>query len=119
MSGFGDSTNMAWYPAAFTLAMCSLTPVAGKLAAVFPLDLVYSSFTLVFLGGSILCGCAPSSGAFIAGRAVAGIGAAGVVSNGLTIVLTIAPVAKRPLFMGFAGACFGIGLVMAPLVGGA
>ncbi len=119
MSGFSDSTNMAWYPAAFTLATCALTPVAGKLAAVFPLDLVYSSFTLFFLAGSILCGWAPSSSAFIAGRAIAGIGAAGVASNGLTIVVIITPVAKRPLFMGFAGACFGIGLVMAPLVGGA
>ena len=119
MSGFGGSTNLAWYPAAFTLATCAFTPVAGKLAAVFPLDLVYSSFTFVFLAGSILCGCAPSSGAFIAGRAIAGIGTAGVASNGLTIVVTITPAAKRPLFMGFAGVCFGIGLVMAPLVGGA
>ncbi len=109
---------MAWYPAAFTLATCALTPVAGKLAAVFPLDLVYSSFTFIFLVGSILCGWAPTSGAFIAGRAIAGVGAAGVASNGLTILVTIAPVTKRPLFMGFGGACFGIGLVIAPLLGG-
>ena len=88
MSGFGGSTNMAWYPAAFTLATCSLTPVAGKVAAVFPLDVVYSSFTLVFLAGSIVCGWAPSSGAFIAGHAIAGIEAAGVLDMMNTVKLT-------------------------------
>ncbi|KAK4149187.1 major facilitator superfamily domain-containing protein [Chaetomidium leptoderma] len=100
MSEFGDSTNIAWYPAAFTLATCALTPVAGKMAPVFPLDLVYSSFTCIFLVGSIVCGWAPTSSAFIAGRAIGGIGAAGVASNGLTILVTIAPVTKRPMFMG-------------------
>ncbi|KAG7290749.1 hypothetical protein NEMBOFW57_000752 [Staphylotrichum longicolle] len=107
MSEFGDSTNLAWYPATFTLATCALTPVAGKMASVFPLDLVYSSFTFIFLVGSILCGWAPTSSAFIAGRAVAGIGAAGVASNGLTILVTIAPVTKKPIFMGLGAACFG------------
>lgn len=119
MSEFGDSTNIAWYPAAFTLATCALTPVAGKMAAVFPLDIVYSSFTSIFLVGSILCGCAPTNNAFIAGRAIAGIGAAGVASNGLTILVTIAPATKKPAFMGMGAACFGIGLIIAPLLGGA
>ncbi|KXX76152.1 putative HC-toxin efflux carrier TOXA, partial [Madurella mycetomatis] len=119
MSEFGDSTNIAWYPAAFTLAICALTPVAGKMAAVFPLDVVYSSFTLIFLVGSILCGCAPTNNAFIAGRAIAGIGAAGVASNGLTILVTIAPATKKPAFMGMGAACFGIGLIVAPILGGA
>ncbi|KAL8348860.1 hypothetical protein RB601_002214 [Gaeumannomyces tritici] len=119
MSDFGDTTQIAWYPAAFTLATCALTPVAGKMAAVFPLDLVYSSFTCIFLAGSILCGCAPNSTAFIAGRAVAGVGAAGVSSNGLTILVTIAPAGRKPALMGAGAACFALGLVVAPLLGGA
>ncbi|KAK4119453.1 MFS general substrate transporter [Parathielavia appendiculata] len=106
MSEFGDSTNLAWYPAAFTLATCALTPVAGKMASVFPLDLVYSSFTFVFLVGSIICGCAPVSSALHR-------------RNGLTILVTIAPVTKKPIFMGLGAACFGVGLVFAPLLGGA
>ncbi|KAL8383189.1 hypothetical protein RB595_006784 [Gaeumannomyces hyphopodioides] len=119
MSDFGDTTQIAWYPAAFTLATCALTPVAGKMAAVFPLDLVYSSFTIVFLAGSILCGWAPNSAAFIAGRAVAGIGAAGVSSNGITILATVAPTGRKPALMGAGAACFALGLVVAPLLGGA
>lgn len=119
MAEFDDSTNMAWYPAAFTLATCALTPLAGKMAAVFPLDLVYSAFTCIFLAGSVLCGWAASSGAFVAGRAVAGVGAAGVASNGFTILVTVASAPRKPVIVGLAAACFGIGLVVAPLLGGA
>lgn len=120
MTDLGDAaSDLAWYPAAYTLALCALTPVAGKMATVFPLDLVYNFSTVIFLVGSILCGWAPNSSAFIAGRAIAGIGAAGVASNGLTILVTIAPVVKRPKFMGLGAACYVIGLVAGPLVGGA
>jgi len=120
MADLHDSPgNIAWYPAAFTLATCALTPVAGKMAAVFPLDLVYSASTLVFLVGSILCGWAPTPSAFIAGRAIAGVGAAGVASNGLTILVTIAPPKRKPALMGMGAACFAMGLVAGPLLGGA
>jgi MFS family permease len=120
MTDLGDSaSDIPWYPAAYTLALCALTPVAGKMATVSPLDLVFSCSTVIFLVGSILCGWAPTSGAFIAGRAIAGVGAAGVASNGLTILVTIAPVVQRPKFMGLGAACYVVGLVAGPLVGGA
>ncbi|KAL2106344.1 hypothetical protein VUR80DRAFT_6873 [Thermomyces stellatus] len=120
MIDLGDkAANVAWYPASYTLATCALTPIAGKMASVFPLDLVYSSCTFIFLVGSILCGWAPTSSAFIAGRAIAGIGAAGVSSNGLTILVTIAPVPRKPVFMGLGAASFVIGLIAGPLLGGA
>ncbi|KAK3324448.1 putative MFS transporter [Cercophora scortea] len=116
---FGDTSQLAWYPAAYTFATCALTPLTGKMAAVFPINWVYLSFSGIFLLGSIVCGAAPTSNAFIAGRAVSGIGAAGVASNGLTILVTIAPARKKPLFMGLGAACFALGLVVAPILGGA
>ncbi|KAK3349750.1 MFS transporter [Lasiosphaeria hispida] len=119
MSEFGDTSQIAWYPAAFTFAVCSLTPLAGKMAAVFPLHLVYMSFSAIFLVGSIVCGCAPTSNAFIAGRAISGVGAAGVASNGMTILLTIAPPRRKPVLMGAGAGCFALGLVIAPVLGGA
>ncbi|KAJ5616243.1 MFS transporter [Penicillium hordei] len=39
--------------------------------------------------GSLICGFAPTSKTFIVGRAVAGVGASGVASDGFIIVLTI------------------------------
>ncbi|KAK0649201.1 putative MFS transporter [Cercophora newfieldiana] len=115
---FGDTSEIAWYPAAYTFAICAFTPIAGKLASTFPLNWVYLCFSTVFLVGSIVCATAPTSSALIVGRAVSGLGAGGVGSNGLTILVTIAPVKLKQMFMGVGAACFTIGLVISPVLGG-
>lgn len=50
----------------------------------------------IFEIGSLICGVAPSSTAFIIGRAVAGIGGAGLFSGGLTIVSAASKKEQRP-----------------------
>lgn len=117
-SEFGDTSMIAWYPAAYTFAICAITPLAGKMASVFPLDYVYLAFSAIFLVGSIVCGAAPTSTALIAGRAISGAGAAGVAANGMTILIVIPPPKLKPLFMGIGAACFGIGLILSPVLGG-
>ena len=55
---------------------------------------------MIFLGifelGSLLCGVAQSSTIFIIGRAVAGMGGAGILYGGLTIISACVPLQKRP-----------------------
>ena len=55
---------------------------------------------LAFLGlfefGSLFCGMAPSSNLFILARAVAGLGASGLLNGALSIIAAIAPMHKRP-----------------------
>lgn len=116
---FQDTSQIAWYPAAYSLTTCALIPIAGKFATVFPLRWVYQAFFAIFLVGSILCGAATGSNFFIVGRAVAGIGAAGVASGGLTVVITISEPAKRPMFMGLSSSMFALGIILAPIIGGA
>ncbi|KAK0630405.1 hypothetical protein B0T17DRAFT_506876 [Bombardia bombarda] len=89
------------------------------MAAVFPLDLVYLAFLAIFLVGSTVCGCTPSGNTLIAGRAISGFGAAGVASNGFTILVVISPITKKPLFAGMGAACFALGLILASILGGA
>lgn len=69
--------------------------------------------------GSLICGFAPNSNSFIVGRAVAGIGASGVASGGFIIVLTVASDKAKPLLMGICSSCFAMGLILAPVIGGA
>ncbi|KAK0370484.1 hypothetical protein CLIM01_12157 [Colletotrichum limetticola] len=114
-----NTSHISWYPAAYTLAVCSLTPLAGKMASVFSLRWVYQGFFLVFLVGSAICGWASTSEVFIVGRAVSGIGAAAVTSGGLTVVLTISSPQRRPLYIGLCSSCFALGLILAPIIGGA
>lgn len=59
--------------------------------------------------GSLLCGIAPSSKLFILARAVAGLGASGLLNGALSIIAAIAPMHKRP---GKAGASLLLKIVM-------
>ncbi|KAJ6534704.1 major facilitator superfamily domain-containing protein [Mycena sp. CBHHK59/15] len=79
---------------------------------------VYIAAILVFEIGSALCGAAPNSKALIVGRAIAGLGTAGIFSGALIIVAHAVPLAKRPLFTGLIGAMYGIASVAGPLMGG-
>lgn len=73
----------------------------------------------LFEVGSIICAAAPSSNAFIVGRAVAGLGGGGSSVGAQVIVRSLVPLAKVPTYTGAIGAAFGIASIMGPLVGGA
>ncbi len=55
----------------------------------------------------------------IAGRAVAGVGAAGIFSGALTILAYSVPLAKRPIYSGAIGSMYGLASISGPLMGGA
>ncbi|KAI9040119.1 MDR family MFS transporter [Aspergillus affinis] len=74
---------------------------------------------LRFEVGSAVCGAAPSSAAFIAGRAIAGVGAAGIFSGSIMCIVYAVPLEKRAQIQGLFGSIFGIASIVGPLIGGA
>ncbi|KAL4934726.1 major facilitator superfamily domain-containing protein [Aspergillus undulatus] len=118
-SQFNAATDIGWYGAAYPLTMCALQPLSGKISTIFSLRLSYLVFFSIFLLGYLLCGAANGSTMFIIGRAVAGIGGAGVVSGGLSVIALVTPTAQRPLFTGLVTSLYAVGTVIAPLIGGA
>jgi MFS family permease len=74
---------------------------------------------VIFEVRSALCQGAQNSTAFIIGRAIAGIGSAGIFSGSTVIIAHIVPLRKRPIYVGLMGSMFGISSVIGPLMGGA
>lgn len=59
---------------------------------------------------------APSSTVLIVGRAIAGVGSAGIFTGALVTISQTVPLVKRPIFFGLIGGMYGIASVAGPLV---
>ncbi|GKT84542.1 MFS aflatoxin efflux pump [Colletotrichum tofieldiae] len=116
---FHSVTDIGWYGSAYLLTTCAFQLLFGKLYAFFPIKHVFLSSVLLFEVGSAVCGAAPSSVAFIVGRAIAGIGGAGIFAGTIVIMVHSVPLHRRPKYQGAFGAVFGIASVVGPLLGGA
>ncbi|KAJ7473143.1 DHA14-like major facilitator [Mycena galericulata] len=116
---FNSLDDVGWYGSACVLATTAGTQLLfGKFYSHFSIKPVYVISIAIFELGSLLCGAAPTSNIFIAGRAIAGVGNAGIFSGGFIIIANTVPLSKRPLYTGMIGGMGGIASVSGPLLGG-
>ncbi|KAL8929200.1 MAG: hypothetical protein Q9208_001283 [Pyrenodesmia sp. 3 TL-2023] len=116
---FGGLEDVSWYSAAFFMTIGGFQSAWGKVYKYFPLKISFLISIFIFELGSLICGVAPNSTTLIVGRAIAGLGAAGIGSGSYTIIAFSASPKKRPLFTGIIGTSYGIAAVVGPLIGGA
>ncbi|KAK4555208.1 hypothetical protein LTR86_007504 [Recurvomyces mirabilis] len=116
---FNSLKDIGWYTASYQLASSVLQPLAGKLYVNFSNKWTFISFFALFEFGSLLCGVANSSKMLIVGRAVAGMGTAGLQNGAFTIISASVPLHKRPALIGILQALAQLGIVFGPLIGGA
>lgn len=90
----------------------------GKAYKYFDLKAVYLASIVVFELGSLICAVAQNSTTLIVGRAINGLGAAGIGTGAYTIIAFVAEPRKRPMFTGIIGMSYGIASVLGPLIGG-
>jgi MFS family permease len=90
----------------------------GKVFKYFPLKIAFLTSMFVFEVGSLVCGVAPNPTALIVGRALAGLGGAGLATGAFILAAFSAEPKKRPLVTGIMGATYGISAVIGPLLGG-
>jgi MFS family permease len=99
------------------LTSCCFQLLLGRVYTFYTPKYVFLTIIFLFEVGSAVCGAAPSSLAFIIGRAIAGVGAAGIMSGAVILMVEVVPLRKRPMYQGFFGACFGVASVVGPLLG--
>lgn len=95
-TSFNSLDDIGWYGSAFLICVCAFQPISGKLYQYFSIKWTYLFFLAIFELGSLLCATAVSSTMLIVGRAVAGMGAAGLFSGALVIVSHSIKLRQRP-----------------------
>ncbi|KAB8259491.1 major facilitator superfamily domain-containing protein [Aspergillus pseudonomiae] len=116
---FKSIEDIAWYGSAYFLTSTALQPSYGRIYKIFSVKWGFLIAVLIFEIGSLICAVAPSSTVLIVGRAVAGIGVAGIFSGALVIISMTVPLPKRPLVFGMFGMVWGVASIAGPLLGGA
>jgi MFS family permease len=116
---FDALADVGWYASAYQLTSAACTPMTGKIYSYFNIRWSFLAFFLVFEIGSALSGAAASSDMFIVGRAVAGIGSAGLFTGMMTTVANVLPLPKRPAILGAIMGLGQLGVAGGPLIGGA
>ncbi|KAJ5486142.1 hypothetical protein N7530_000442 [Penicillium desertorum] len=116
---FHTVADVGWYSSGFRLCTCAFQFMFGKMYKLFSVKRVFMLANAIFLVGSVLCSTATTSAMFVAGRAVTGVGFAGILGGLYTILTHILPLRRRPLFCGVLGGVESLAIIAAPIVGGA
>ncbi|KAG0746302.1 hypothetical protein G6F62_005201 [Rhizopus arrhizus] len=117
-SEFNQMTIVSWVATAYMLTFDAFQPLFAKFSDIFGRKWILLFGISVFLFGSILCGAAKNMVMLIVGRAIAGIGGAGITSMVFIIISDIVPLEKRGSYQGLVNAVFALASVLGPLVGG-
>ncbi|KAK5018212.1 hypothetical protein LTR39_001111 [Cryomyces antarcticus] len=98
--------------------MSSIAPLAGRLSQLFSPRLCIFVSTVIFSIGSLIAAFAAGLPVFLLGRAMAGVGAAGVFTISIIIVLELTGSKRRGLFVGLLNTGYTIGVALGAIAAG-
>ncbi|HEY3465131.1 MAG TPA: MFS transporter [Amycolatopsis sp.] len=114
------TAELPWTVDAYTVVFAGLLLASGSIADRLGPRRVYRTSMVLFALLSVVCAVAPNATGLIAGRALLGASAAGLVPASLALLAALYPEpAKRSKAVGTWAALSSIGFVAGPVIGGA
>ncbi|MEO1103989.1 MAG: MFS transporter, partial [Pseudomonadota bacterium] len=118
VADLGGISHLSWVMTAFLLTATITTPLYGKLSDMYGRKPLFAVSVGLFLLGSVLSGLAQSMHWLIAGRAVQGLGAGGLMTLTQITMSDLVPPSRRAKYQGLFGAVFtGCSMIGPPLGG--
>ncbi|KAL4789040.1 major facilitator superfamily domain-containing protein [Aspergillus venezuelensis] len=116
---FGELSLLPWLSVAFLLGAASTVLLWSKCYGQFNCKWIYILTTAIFEVGSAVCGAAPNMSSLVVGRAICGLGGAGMYLGVMTILSMLTSQTERSIYLGITGMVWGTGTVLGPTIGGA
>ncbi|KAL2201529.1 major facilitator superfamily domain-containing protein [Corynascus similis CBS 632.67] len=116
---FNSLDKLAWLGVAFLAACWGTNFFWGDMYARFSAKWTFCVSFVVFSVGCAVAGAAPTMDALIVGRAICGMGGAGMYFGSMAILTKMTSERERPLYLNLVGITFGAGTVLGPIIGGA
>jgi MFS family permease len=115
---FGDVHNLPWLITVYLLASAAVMPLYGKIADIHGRLYAMRIALVFYLGGSLLCALAPSIGVLIAGRALQGLGGAGLSGIAIIVLGDVAAPADRGRYYAYFSITYTTAGAVGPALGG-
>jgi EmrB/QacA subfamily drug resistance transporter len=117
--GLHGLTAQAWVTTAFLITSTICVPVYGKLSDTHGRKPLFLAAIAIFLTGSALCALAASMPMLAAFRAVAGLGAGGILALTSAVLGDIVAPRERARYGGYFVATYAVASIVGPATGGA
>ena len=114
----GGFEHYSWVFSAYMLASTVTVPIYGKLSDLYGRRPFFALGIVLFMGGAVVCGLAQSMTMLIAGRAIQGLGAGGLIPLAMAVIGDLIAPRERGKWQGLTGAVFGVASVVGPATGG-
>jgi len=111
-------SQLQWVIDAYALSLAALTLTAGSLADLLGRKRIFALGVVIFTGGSLLCGLAPTANFLIFARGLQGVGGATMFAVSLALLAHEFHGRERGTAFGIWGATTGGAVAIGPLVGG-
>jgi EmrB/QacA subfamily drug resistance transporter len=115
----GGGGHIAWIVSAYLLTGTAATPIFGRLSDIYGRKRLMQPALILFCLASLGCAEASDFWQMVLGRAVQGIGGAGLMTIAQTAISDVAPPRERGRYQVYMSGMWGIASIAGPMLGGA